>query len=98
LPCAPKDSISGEEEMKTIDKSKLQSKYTFWSKGPNDKLNEIKSVDTIDEFWKAYKDLGHPKGVSDGTVFHVFNYGVKPVWEDSSLDKGMHLEMKIYKQ
>lgn len=31
-------------------------------------------------------------------VLHVFNYGVKPVWEDSSVDKGMHLEMKTQNQ
>lgn len=41
LPYAPKNSISGDVEMTTIEKSKLQSKFTFWAKDPNDKFDEI---------------------------------------------------------
>jgi hypothetical protein len=58
LPYAPKHSIASEEEMSTIEKQKLQSKYTFWAmireqnfknkdNFDQNKLVEIESVDTV---------------------------------------------------
>ena len=58
LPYAPKHSIASKKEMTTIEKSKLQSKYTFWAmireqnfknkdNFDQNKLVEIESVDTV---------------------------------------------------
>ena len=58
LPYAPKHSIASEEEMNTIEKQKLQHKYTFWAmireqnyknkdNFDENKLVEIESCDTV---------------------------------------------------
>jgi len=55
---------------------------------------EIESVDTVEEFWKSYQKWGHPAALPQGTNLYVFNYGVKPVWEDPNVEKGYQLEIK----
>ena len=58
LPYAPVHTLASEEEMNTIEKQKLQSKYTFWAmireqnfknkdNFDENKLVEIESVDTV---------------------------------------------------
>lgn len=93
LPYAPKHSIASEEEMNTIEKQKLQHKYTFWAmireqnyknkdNFDENKLVEIESCDTVQDFWMVYQHLRRPTAMPYGTFLHVFKDGIRPVWED----------------
>jgi len=58
------------------------------------KLVQIESVDTVEDFWMVYQHLRRPTAMPYGTFLHVFKDGIKPVWEDSNLETGCQLEVK----
>jgi len=86
----------------------LESAHTFWvnvkeqnfKKKKLDKefdqneLMEIETIDTVQDFWMMYQHLRRPTAMPYGTFLHLFKKGIKPVWEDASLEKGCQLEFK----
>ena len=62
------------------------------------KLVEIETVDTVEDFWMVYQHMRRPTAMPYGTFLHVFKDGIRPVWEDKSLERGCQLEIKAQKQ
>ena len=79
---------------------KLARSYTLWFSGlvPNDEENEdrrhkhimtpIANLDTVDDFWGVYQYLVKPDDTDSKTCYHLFQKGIKPVWEDESNKAG----------
>ena len=72
------------------------------------KLVEMQSVGTVSiihslfiilfiqvqDFWMLYQHMRRPTAMPYGTFLHVFKDGIRPVWEDPSLERGCQLEIK----
>ena len=88
----------------------MQHSYTIWVKieeqifskkktpsfNPND-LHEITSFDTVQGFWEVYQHLRRPTAMPYGTTFNLFRHGIKPLWEDPSLQEGARFMMNLPK-
>lgn len=42
----------------------------------------------------VYQHMRRPTAMPYGTFLHVFKDGIRPVWEDKSLERGCQLEIK----
>ena len=98
----PANKIESEDKMDTVPQDKLQRGYTLWvmvkdqnmyqkkMAGAYDQsdLQEVTSFDTVQTFWMMYQHLRRPTAMPYGTTLHIFQSGIKPVWEDPALAKG----------
>ena len=78
---------------------KLARAYTLWysgfapieddDSGKKKYVTEpIADVETVEEFWAVYQYVVKPSEASPKTSYHLFQKGVKPVWEDEFNSNG----------
>mmetsp|Transcript_16639 Transcript_16639/g.18718 ORF Transcript_16639/g.18718 Transcript_16639/m.18718 type:complete len:212 (-) Transcript_16639:171-806(-) len=84
--------------------TKLQRTFTVWCLLPDgkqgaylDKLKNIGSFNTVESFWAYYQHLIRPNDLPDLAELHVFQEGIRPMWEDPANQKGGKVVMKIKK-
>ena len=84
----------------------LEKRYAYWysisdsNKKATDYEDAIKylgSFGTIEEFWQYYSHLKKPDDVPVNTDYHVFQDGIKPMWEDEANKKGARWILRIKK-
>ena len=51
----------------------------------------------MEKFWLIQQHLRRPTAMPYGTHLHIFQKGIRPVWEDASLVEGCQLEIKSEK-
>ncbi|ORY99154.1 translation initiation factor eIF 4e-like domain-containing protein [Syncephalastrum racemosum] len=47
-------------------------------------MKRIASFSSIEEFWAVYSHLRRPSGLPNISDYHLFKFGVRPVWEDEA--------------
>lgn len=86
--------------------SPLEKRYSYWysisdsNKKATDYEDAIKFLGTfgsIEEFWQFYSHLKKPDDVPVNTDYHVFQEGIKPMWEDEANKKGARWILRIKK-
>ena len=82
------------------DQLKLARGYTLWFSGLVPKedaederdmkhiMEPIADIDTVEEFWAVYQHLLKPNETNSKTCYHLFQKGIKPVWEDEANKEG----------
>lgn len=84
----------------------LEKRYTIWyslsdnSKKAADYEDAIKPVGTfgtVEEFWQYYSHLKKPDDVPTHTDYHVFQDGIKPMWEDEANARGARWILRLKK-
>jgi len=80
-----------ETGAKAHTEHKLQDSWTFWwDKKPSkrSKLNKYEenlvklgTFSTIEEFWSFYTFLKKPSQIPKDSNYHLFRFGMKPMWE-----------------
>ena len=84
----------------------LEKRYSYWysisdsNKKATDYEDAIKflgTFGTIEEFWQYYSHLKKPDDVPVNTDYHVFQEGIKPMWEDEANKKGARWILRIKK-
>lgn len=108
----PAQKIESEDKMDKVPQDKLQRGYTLWvmireqnmyqkkpGAGAYDQsdLQDVASFDTVQTFWMMYQHLRRPTAMPYGTTLHIFQTGIKPVWEDPALAKGSRFQLKSEK-
>jgi len=69
-------------------KHPLEHQWTLWyyetdrSKSWGSNLKEVKSFDTIEDFWCVYNHIVLPTQLRSGSDYAIFKSGIKPMWED----------------
>jgi translation initiation factor 4E len=84
----------------------LEKRYAYWfsvsdnSKKATDYGDAIKylgSFGTVEEFWQYYSHLKKPDDVPPNTEYHVFQEGIRPMWEDEANKNGARWILRIKK-
>ena len=47
-----------------------------------DRFKRIHEFQTVEDFWRMYNNIVAPSRISNGSNYHMFLNGVKPMWED----------------
>ncbi|KAJ3349810.1 hypothetical protein HDU83_000257, partial [Entophlyctis luteolus] len=78
-------------------KHRLNRRWTLWFDAQQKRANQVnwhdalKNViefDTVEDFWGIYNNTVKASCLAPGSNFHVFQSGVKPMWEDPLNEKG----------
>ncbi|CAI2378747.1 unnamed protein product [Moneuplotes crassus] len=82
-------------------RAKLARNYTLWYSGvtappkAEDSHNKYESLikplatfETVEDFWAVYQHCKRPEAVETKTCYHLFQEGIKPMWEDENNEKG----------
>jgi len=84
----------------------LEKSWAYWfsvsdsSKKATDYGDAIKylgAFGSIEEFWQYYSHLKKPDDVPVNTEYHVFQEGIKPMWEDEANKNGARWILRIKK-
>lgn len=84
----------------------LEKRYSYWftasdsTKTVTDYGEAIKLIGTfgtVEEFWQYYSHLKKPDDVPLNTEYHVFQDGIRPMWEDEANKKGARWILRIKK-
>ncbi|OLY83433.1 Eukaryotic translation initiation factor 4E type 2 [Smittium mucronatum] len=104
---SPQDtSAPVSSEKKPGGNHPLQYQWTFWfmHRYPGQKIvdyeaaiSKISSFKTIEEFWDVYSYICRPSDMPTVSDFHLFKYGVRPVWEDEINIEGGKWMIRIKK-
>ena len=87
--------------------TKLHCKWTIWYDNPRladpdkdwkDNLSCCGTFETIEEFWKIYNNLKPASQLPVNSNYHVFRYGVIPMWEDPTNKDGGKFVLTIPKK
>ncbi|KAF8791138.1 eukaryotic translation initiation factor 4E type 2-like [Argiope bruennichi] len=81
------------------DEHRLQYAYVLWfSQRQSGKQNNVQPYDqnlkliggfnTVEKFWAVYGHLIRPSEMALHSDFHLFKYGIKPMWEDEANKDG----------
>lgn len=88
-----------EALMHSIDFSKehpLLREWVMWYDNPAggrsawnmDRFKKIHEFTTIENFWRMFNNIITPSRISNGSNYHMFLQGVKPMWEDEANCRG----------
>eukprot|EP00123_Amoebidium_parasiticum_P013874 comp22201_c0_seq1/m.32648 comp22201_c0_seq1/g.32648 ORF comp22201_c0_seq1/g.32648 comp22201_c0_seq1/m.32648 type:complete len:205 (-) comp22201_c0_seq1:263-877(-) len=78
-------------------KHPLQNKWTLWYDNPNRKTNsqswslylkKVTDFDTVEDFWAVWKSIVPALKLVAGSNYHLFKYGIQPMWEDPANEAG----------
>eukprot|EP00754_Rhynchopus_humris_P045770 Rhum_TRINITY_DN5257_c0_g1::Rhum_TRINITY_DN5257_c0_g1_i1::g.16809::m.16809/K03259/EIF4E; translation initiation factor 4E len=82
---------------KTPEKHPLEHKWTIWydsrktivgTDNWEENLQKVSDFDTVEDFWSTYNHIKRPGTLEFGGNYHVFKYGIKPMWEDKENKEG----------
>eukprot|EP00698_Gefionella_okellyi_P018859 TRINITY_DN5706_c0_g1_i3.p1 TRINITY_DN5706_c0_g1~~TRINITY_DN5706_c0_g1_i3.p1 ORF type:complete len:228 (+),score=30.07 TRINITY_DN5706_c0_g1_i3:49-684(+) len=61
-----------------------------------DNLQKVGTFRTVEDFWRYFNNVAKPNQLEDGSNYHFFKSGVKPMWEDTANRLGgkWHLTVK----
>lgn len=85
---------------------KLDKSYCFWvtlsdsrvtASEYEDAIKFIATFGTIEGFWQVYSYLKRPDDVPVNTDFHVFQEGIRPMWEDDANKEGARWVLRLKK-
>lgn len=90
---------SGIQQARYGEPLPLKNHWTFWylirhSRGAvqatnyENALHPIATASTAEDFWIIYGHLKRPSTLPINSDYQVFREGIKPVWEDSSNQRG----------
>ena len=51
-------------------------------------IKPLATFECVEDFWAVYQHLKRPESVETKTCYHLFQEGIKPMWEDKSNQKG----------
>lgn len=72
-------------------KHPLENKWTLWYDDPQmskaslsweQNLKNIATFDTVEDFWGVMNNIKKPSEINPGANYHLFKYGIKPMWEE----------------
>lgn len=75
----------------------LEKSYSYWLSLSNnnqktadygDAIKFVGTFRTVEEFWQFYSYLKKPDELEVNTEYHVFQEGIKPMWEDEANANG----------
>ncbi|KAJ1959014.1 eukaryotic translation initiation factor 4E [Dipsacomyces acuminosporus] len=75
----------------------LNSRWTLWFDNPSKRtstsswtanLKEIVTVANVEDFWGVYNNIAIATDLPNGSNYHLFRKGIKPMWEDSANTNG----------
>nr|XP_025866117.1 eukaryotic translation initiation factor 4E type 2-like isoform X1 [Vulpes vulpes] len=73
----------------------LQYNYTFWysRRTPgcptsSQSFEQIGTFASVEQFWRFYSHMVHPRDLTGHSDFRLFKEGVKPMWEDDANKNG----------
>jgi translation initiation factor 4E len=75
-------------------KHPLQYQWVLWylkndrTKDWEECLKKVATFDTVEDFWALYNHIQLSSGLSWGSDYYLFKYGIKPMWEDPQNKKG----------
>lgn len=76
---------------------RLNSSWTLWFDNPGKRTNmsnwtsnvkEIVPVTTVEEFWGVYNNIAMASDLPNGSNYHLFRKGIRPMWEDTANSNG----------
>eukprot|EP00667_Euglena_gracilis_P021452 EG_transcript_23493 len=80
------------------NKHPLEHTWVIWYdsrrlhlQNPNDWFGNLQTVavfGTVEDFWSTYNHIKRPTDLENGSNYHMFKQGVKPMWEDPANEKG----------
>uniref|UniRef100_A0A2K6EHR2 Eukaryotic translation initiation factor 4E family member 2 n=1 Tax=Propithecus coquereli TaxID=379532 RepID=A0A2K6EHR2_PROCO len=73
--------------------------YTFWysrrtpghptsSQSYEQNIEQIGTFASVEQFWRYYSHMVHPRDLTGHSDFHLFKEGIKPMWEDDANKNG----------
>lgn len=51
-------------------------------------IKPLATFETVEDFWAVYQHCKRPEAVETKTCYHLFQEGIKPMWEDENNEKG----------
>ena len=84
----------------------FDKRFTFWvtlSENPVsnveyvDAIKYIATVGNVSEFWGVYSYLVRPDNLPPNTEYHLFQEGIRPMWEDEANQKGARWILRLRK-
>jgi len=78
-------------------KHPLNCRWTLWYDSPRKKttqdtwgnhLKKIADFDTVEDFWRLYNNILPASQLGHGSNYHLFKYGIEPMWEDPVNENG----------
>ncbi|KAJ2006433.1 eukaryotic translation initiation factor 4E [Coemansia thaxteri] len=75
----------------------LHSQWTLWFDNPLKRTNtstwtanlkEIVTVGTVEEFWGVFNNVAIAFDIPNGSNYHLFRKGIRPMWEDPANTNG----------
>ena len=84
----------------------LEKSYAYWfSLSDNnqkatdyeDAIKYLCTFSSVEDFWQIYSHLRKPDDLPLNSEYHVFQEGIKPMWEDEANKHGARLILRIKK-
>jgi len=84
----------------------LFTSFSFWhstkggglsSRDYESTQTKLVSFSTVEEFWSVYSSLQRPDELSNASDYHLFQAGVKPMWEDRANVYGGEWRIRLKK-
>lgn len=73
----------------------LLREWVMWYDNPGgrsawnmDRFKKIHEFCTVENFWRMFNNVVPPSHISNGSNYHMFLQGVKPMWEDEANCRG----------
>lgn len=85
------DGPADETEPLSAVKHQLQCSWTLWYDYPNkkavsweDNLQHVYTFNTVEDFWSVFNHIKPPSALGNGSNYHLFKEGIRPMWEDQA--------------
>jgi translation initiation factor 4E len=90
------DNLDPSVDMTLVDpqgKHLLENSWVIWydsrklhQQGSQDdwfaNLQTVAVFNTVEDFWRTYNHIKRPSDLENGSNYHLFKKGIKPMWED----------------
>ncbi|ORX73708.1 eukaryotic translation initiation factor 4E [Linderina pennispora] len=92
---AAKTVLTDAENFDTVHP--LNSEWTLWFDNPSRRTNtsswtqnlkEIVTLGTVEDFWGVHSNVTKAVDLPNGSNYHLFRKGIKPMWEDAANANG----------
>ena len=87
-------------------RNQLDKNYSYWfslrdanqkESDYEDAIKYLCTFSTVEEFWQIYSHLKKPDALPVNSEYHVFQEGIKPMWEDEANRNGARWILRIKK-
>ncbi|KAM9108065.1 eukaryotic translation initiation factor 4E type 2-like [Megaptera novaeangliae] len=86
----------------------LQYNCTFWysrrtpgrptsSQSYEQNIKQIGIFASVEQFWRFYSHMVHPRDLTGHSDFHLFKEGIKPMWKDDANKNGGKWIIQLWK-